>query len=148
MIKQIHKKGFTLIEIILSITLIGILAGISFPLYQTFQIKNDLNIAANEIIKSLRRAQILSETMDYDSSWGLKIETQKITLFQGENFSNREKNFDEQFELPPTISNPGISEIVFSKLYGEPNAWGTITLTSTNNSIKNILINEKGAITY
>ncbi|KKT34575.1 MAG: hypothetical protein UW24_C0026G0001, partial [Parcubacteria group bacterium GW2011_GWA2_44_12] len=36
------NAGFTLIEVLLSITAIAIIAGISIPVYQSFQNRNDL----------------------------------------------------------------------------------------------------------
>jgi prepilin-type N-terminal cleavage/methylation domain-containing protein len=55
-----RARGFTLIEILLSVALIGILAGLSLPVYQAFQVKNDLSVAVDTVVQSMRRAQMLS----------------------------------------------------------------------------------------
>ena len=141
-------KGFTLLEILLSIAAITIIAGISIPIYQSFQVRNDLDIATVEIVQSLRRAQILSQAVDGDTSWGLKILSGNLTLFKGVNYAARDTAFDELFDVPTSITPSGVSEIVFSKFFGNPQPTGTVTLTSSANETRTITINEKGMVSY
>jgi prepilin-type N-terminal cleavage/methylation domain-containing protein len=144
--KQI--RGFTLIEILLSITLVSVLVGLSMPVYQNFQLKNDLDIAANTIVQSLRRAQVLSQAMDGDTSWGVNIQSELITLFKGASYATRDTDFDEGFDMSNTITPSGAQEVVFAKFTGEPTSTGTATLTSSNTQVKNIIINAKGMLEY
>ncbi|MDO8260622.1 MAG: prepilin-type N-terminal cleavage/methylation domain-containing protein, partial [Candidatus Magasanikbacteria bacterium] len=53
-------KGFTLIEMLLTLTVIALLAGLSAPIYMSFQGRNDLNVANSVVVSSLRRAQTLA----------------------------------------------------------------------------------------
>lgn len=140
--------GFTFIEIILVVALIGITAGISIPVYQSFQTRNDLEISGITIAQTLRRAQILSQAVDGDMSWGVNVEVGNIILFKGESFSLRDTKFDEVFSMPTSISVSGLEEIVFEKFTGEPQNTGTTTLTSINNEKRSININSKGTISY
>lgn len=142
------NKGFTLLEILLSIALIAILAGFSIPVYQSFQVKNDLDVATNIVAQSLRRAQSLSRSQDGDISWGVKIQTGSITLFKGTNYATRDSAFDELFNMPQTITPSGLGEIVFTKFSGDPQSTGNIVLNSTINETKNITINSKGMVNY
>jgi prepilin-type N-terminal cleavage/methylation domain-containing protein len=146
----VKNAGFTLIEIILSLATIGIIAGISIPVYQSFQVRNDLDIATVEIAQSARRAQILSQAVDGDTSWGVKIQSAStsISIFKGVSYSARDLTFDEIFYLPPSITVSGLSEIVFGKFTGLPVVTGTTTLTSNTNETRNITINAKGTINY
>lgn len=139
------QKGFSLIEMLLSVVIIGILAGISAPVWGNLQIKNDLDIAATTVTQTLRRAQMLSWAIDGDSSWGVHTGEGKIVLFKGSTYAGRDSNYDEIFDLPSDITPSGINDIIYSKLLGEPQTTGTITLTTATDS-KNITINTKGMI--
>lgn len=141
-------KGFTLIELLLSAALIALLAGLSAPVYQSFRTRNDLDIAQNTAGQTLRRAQILSQAVDGDSSWGVKIQNGSIVLFKGENYAARDASFDEIFNVPSVIVPSGLTEIVFAKFSGLPQPAGTASLTAPTGEIKTITINEKGTILY
>jgi len=146
--KHKKNKGFTLLEILLTIAVLLIIVAISVPVSITFQLKNDLNIAEISIAQSLRRAQLLAQSSDADTDWGVKIETGSITIFKGSNFASRDINFDEVFDFSLSITPSGFTEIVFSKFYGAPQSIGTTTLSSSINETREIFINEKGIVDY
>jgi len=150
MIKKYFPKtsnGFTLIEIVLSLSIIILIFGISIPFYQDFQIRNGLDVGVNTIVENLRRAQALSIAVEEDSSWGVNISGNQVFLFKGSSFATRDVDFDEVSELLQAITSSGINEIVFSKLDGLPNNTGVIDLSASGNT-RTILINEKGILTY
>jgi prepilin-type N-terminal cleavage/methylation domain-containing protein len=142
------NAGFTLIEILLSVAAITIIAGISIPVYQSFQVRNDLDIATVEIAQSARRAQTLSQAVDGDTSWGIKIQSGSIVVFKGVSYAARDITFDEVFDVPTSITPSGVSEIVFAKFTGLPQTTGTITYTSNANETRTVVINQKGMIDY
>lgn len=141
-------NGFTLLEVLLSVALIAVLVGISIPIYQSFQVRNDLDIATVEIVQNMRRAQALSYAVDGDTSWGVKIQSGNITVFKGANYVARDINSDEVFNIPTSITPAGLSEVVFTKFTGLPQTTGTITLTSNSNETRSIAINQKGMADY
>ncbi len=142
------KSGFTLIEIMLVVVVVGSLAGIGVPIYQALQNRNDLDIAASAVVQDLRRAQILSQAVTGDSTWGARIQTGSVVVFKGVSYAGRDQSFDETFGTDPSITISGIQEIIFSKLNGAPMSTGNITLTSRAGESRVISINAKGTVSF
>ena len=140
--------GFTLIEILLAAALVMLISGFSIPLYQSFQVKNDLDITANTWVQTLRRAQVLAQAVDGDMSWGAKKVSASLVLFKGADYATRDTNFDEIFLVPTTIDASGVTEVVFTKFTGLPQTTGTTTLTASTAQTRVININAKGTLTY
>ncbi|OGE79372.1 MAG: hypothetical protein A2751_05470 [Candidatus Doudnabacteria bacterium RIFCSPHIGHO2_01_FULL_46_14] len=140
--------GFTLIEVLLVVVLVGMLAGVGIPIYQALQSRNDLDIASSAVAQNLRRAQILAQAVDGDSAWGTRIQTGGVVVFKGSSFASRDQDYDETFEISSSIVSSGLSEVVFSKLAGFPQTTGTVTLISQASEKKNITINSKGTVSY
>lgn len=140
-------KGFTLIEVAVSLGIIAIIVGISMPVYKIMRQKNDLRTAEFAVVSALRRAQILAQAEKEDSDWSVHIENSRITVFKGRNYANRDTSGDESFFISSGISTDNLTDIFFNKLTGLPGSAGLITLSISNDS-KNITINEKGAIEY
>lgn len=145
--KSNSKQGFTLLEMLLSVAAIGILAGFSLPVFRTLLTKNDLDIAIATAAQTLRRAQILSQAVDGNTSWGVKVQSGSITLFKGTSFASRDNSFDETFDMSTSINMGGVTEIVFTKFTGFPQITGNVNL-STESDARSISINEKGTIGF
>lgn len=143
-----QKRGFTLLEVILSIALLTLISSFSFPIYQSLQVKNDTEISATTIVHTMRRAQLLAQAGEADTAWGVFIAPGQGTLFAGESFLSRDESYDDIVAIPTSIEPGGIQEIIFSKLTGAPHATGTITLANSVGDVRNIHINSKGIISY
>lgn len=143
-----HGKGFTLIEIMLSLTLVSIIGGMIIPMYRTFMIRNDLDIATMTLAQNLRRAQSLSQSSDGDTSWGVHVGVGSILVYKGVNYVLRDPDLDDNTSIPTSIVPTGLVEINFSKTFGTPSATGTFTFTSQSNEIRTVTINEKGMVEY
>lgn len=140
-------KGFGLIEVLLSIFLVGICAAITIPVFINYQTKNDLDSAVNTSAQVLRRAQSLARAVEGDSQWGVKFQSSSIILFKGSVFSGRDANFDENYGISPNIVIGGNSEIIYNKFSGSPGTTGSTTLTLGNDS-KTLSLDSNGTITY
>lgn len=137
-----------LIEVLLSVALIAALSLITIPIYQSFQVKNDLELTVNTVSQTLRRAQVLAESVSNDTPWGVFVSSTSITLFQGPSFLSRVTSSDEVFDLPSTISPSGFQEFIFLKFSGESQATGTLILTSSGEDTRSVSVNSKGVVTY
>lgn len=142
------RRGFTLLETLLSIATLGIIAGISIPLYQSLQVRNDIDIAAVTIAQSMRRAQVLARTSSNDAHWGVAVATSSITLYKGVSYAARDISYDEVFDLPLSITPSGLTEVTFAKFTGLPGSAGTTTLTSSVNETRTLTINAQGTVNY
>ncbi|MEN9342033.1 MAG: hypothetical protein RIQ54_289 [Candidatus Parcubacteria bacterium] len=83
------QRGFSLVEILLSLALLALVAGIGAPLFVSFQNRNDLDVASVTLVHAMRRAQLLARAVSQDSDWGVSIGTSTITLFQGSSYAAR-----------------------------------------------------------
>lgn len=143
------QNGFTLLEVLLSVSIIAMLAGISLPIYLTYSNRNDLTLATETTANALRRAEAYSRGVKSDSQWGVEVQSGQITVFKGASYAARDASYDETTAMPTTINPSGTTSFVFSKLSGTPNAVGSLSLTSTNlNETKTVTINAKGTVEY
>lgn len=140
--------GFTLLETLLCVSMIGILAAIILPFSLSMMTRNDLDVAVDMITQDIHRAQTLARSGMNDSQWGVSVQQEAITLFNGVSFAARTTQFDETFSLSGTLQPSGVTEITFAKLTGKPNQTGSLTLTSAHNETRTITINAFGIAGY
>ncbi len=140
------KNGFTLLELLLAISLMGILAVLATPMYLSLQAENEMSITAITIEDIFHRAQLKSQAVDGDSAWGVNIKTGSLIIFKGQNFINRDQNFDEIFSLASTVGLSGLTEIIFSPLFGTPNVVGIIKLAHLDGRQAQLSINGMGIV--
>ncbi len=143
---EIKKNGFTLLELLLVVALMGILAVVAAPMYLSLQAENEMNITSVTIGDIIRKTQLKAQAVDGNSSWGTEIQTGNLIIFKGDNFSNRDQSLDEIFSIANTITVSGLTEIIFSPLNGIPNNTGTIKLEHTDGRKSQISINTLGII--
>lgn len=141
-----NQRGFTLIEMLLSVAVIALLTGLSVPVYATFNARNDLDISEQSTVEALRRAQTYARSVEGDSQWGVSIQTDKAVLFKGASYATRNAAFDETTTYGAGV-NSTASEVVFAKLSGAPSTTGSVTLTQTStNDTRAVSINAKGMV--
>jgi len=139
-----RRRGFTAVEVLLTIGVIGITAGVSVPMFRNYQIRSDLDLAVAQTIGGLTRAQLLSQTGQEDNMWGFRVP--EGTLFQGASYAIRDPDFDEIMILPPSISVYGIEEVVFSRVDGVPSPVGDIILEALNGEQRTITVSADGML--
>lgn len=143
------KRGFTLLELLLSVAVIGLLAGISIPVLSRVQTKTDLDTATAVFVSSLRRAEALAQSVDGDTSWGVHTASGVVVLFKGISYAGRDATYDEIFSVPTTITVSGLTDVVMNKFTGYPTATGTATfVSSVLPDTKTVSVNAKGAVSY
>ncbi len=145
---QSSYRAFTMIEIALSLSILLIIFTMTIPAYHKFMVRNDTDIAVMTLVENFRRAQVLSQITDGDSSWGVHVATGSILLYKGINYATRDQAYDEDASVSASIVFSGLNDVLFSKQTGMPQSTGTTTLTSTTNEVRNVTINQKGMVDY
>lgn len=116
-----RKRGFTLVELMLAVSLFMILLAIAIPNYNTFKRRQTIRAAANKVVADLRRA----------STEALKSECNVIVTFEQESDYNSFKykvvrDVNEDGVIDDTDSQQGgfISESSPTREYGTGRLWG------------------------
>lgn len=143
------EGGFSLVEMLLSIVIISMLVGLSLPVYQSFQSRNNLDLTTQTVSEMLRRAQTYARGAKADGQWGVRIVAGSAVLYKGASYASRDPSQDETVIIPAPLTVGGLGEINFSKLAAIPNTTGNITLTDANiNETRTVTLNGKGMVSY
>ena len=150
--------GFTLIELVISIGILAILAGIGFISIINYKQRQALSSATQEIVTVLRNAQDRSISQESGNRWGVYFENPLsgsafYDLFQGLNYATNtivSRNVlpsGIQFDTPASGSS---STIIFSPVTGLPNSQTTIKISLLNSSTNSstIIVSANGKIQY
>ena len=150
-------KGFTLIELIIVISIAIILATIGVLNLYNYRAQNDLNMTIYEIVSTLRVARnysISQESIEPGSNkkWGVHFESGEYVLFRGLiTYDQLETTVVSKLILRPTIefkTMPSPMDIIFEPITGKPNAANSIEISLKSNpaNFKTITINSNGQI--
>ncbi|MBI4599166.1 type II secretion system protein [Candidatus Uhrbacteria bacterium] len=125
---MVHR-GFTLVELLIVIALTGLLLGGAVVF--AFSALPVLQLAAERqaVEDVLRRAQERTVNGDQGGVWGVHLESDRATLFQGTSYVERDLDVDEVRVFPSSVRASGLSDVVFQIRTGETAQTGTITLT-------------------
>lgn len=150
-------KGFTLVQLLVVMSIFIILTLIAVPSIRSFQRESDLNNSAEEIINTLRLAQNKTISSEGASQWGVYFSTttdyHQYTLFKGSDYNSRATSSDETHKLPKSVKIYGINlagenEVVFARLTGTINQSGSISLELENDpsKTKTVYIENNGQV--
>ena len=126
--KSTKRSGFTFIELLLTMGVMGIIAGVATPTYRNYKIRSDLYLARDVVLQALYRARLLSQSGEFDDEW--RYEINEGIVFKGSDFDTRDPNYDELFTLPNSVVPTGIQEVAFERINGAPSPDGDIVLQS------------------
>lgn len=145
-------KGFTLIEIVLAVGILGILTSIGFNSFHTAQLKKEQQGIAQSIVATLEKQKADTQAGKGGSNYGVKFTSSEYISFVGTSYStssptNLHVPVKSDFEIEDSIINAN-NIIFFSKLYGESNEVATITISHIEDKISPqfIVIEKSGSI--
>lgn len=141
------KRGFTLIELVLSVAVLSIILLISIPLTQRYVVRNDMEVLSNIIVQDLYRAQNLARAGENNGNWGVYLQSGSATVFQGDSYVSRNQAKDESYSFSPSITITGQQEYIFARFSGRLSVPGSTTL-SNNSDTRIITVGSNGVIEY
>ncbi|HVW66510.1 MAG TPA: type II secretion system protein [Candidatus Peribacteraceae bacterium] len=133
-----RRAGFSLLEVLMVIGILGVVSTATIPMYRSYQIRNDLNVATEQVTQGLARARLLAQSAKDDAGWGFYVPNG--TLYKGDSYAGRDTTYDEVYSMPSTIDFSGLTEVAYSKTKGQPSATGSIILTAIDQETRTIQI--------
>lgn len=133
----INQKGITFIELLLVVSIILILSALSIPFSSRLLTRNAVDNTSDQLINSIRKAQIYAMMGKQNSSWGVNYSSNTITLYKGSSFATRDTSLDETFNVNTNISvsfSTPSTDINLTRVSGLPNIQPTITISEGNKS--------------
>jgi type II secretory pathway pseudopilin PulG len=129
------KKAFTLLEMLLVFTIMGLSFGLAVLYAQVSQLRADLHGQADSFVSYVRLAQSDAASGKHGLAHGVRVESDSYTLFSGAVYDPLDP-LNILVELPPTIEiqnialNGGGSDLIFTIPYGETDTYGSLNFTS------------------
>ena len=158
MSKLLHKnkKGFSLIEILISISILAVISSSAFIWFVSYQRQTELDSASKIIRSALRDAQSRSISGKDNKRWGVLVDNSnnKFVLFrdEGSGYATatiKEENYLSQFlKIDENSLAGGCDEIIFINSKGNTaqNCVIKIVDLSNVNNFRNISITSVGLI--
>jgi prepilin-type N-terminal cleavage/methylation domain-containing protein len=150
--KNFYTKGFTMIEIIITIVVIGIIVAIVVPQFLRFRNVQVIKSTSQEVVSVLEKARSQTLASLDSSEYGVHFESDKVILFKGVSYLESDPN-NEEIEIisPAVISDISLSgsetSVYFNRLTGAPSAFGSVQISiASQNIIKTINVSQSGVI--
>lgn len=144
--KYLLIRGFTLLELLLSISLVAVISVAGVPIYASLQTRSDLKTATQIVTQAARRAETRAWANEGDSSWGFYVNSGQAVVYKGVSYAARDTSYDEIYTISDSIVITGDSEYLFSQVTGLPDAAGSVTLTSLDSATSTINVGANGQI--
>lgn len=142
------NRGFTIIELLLVVSIVAVISGLSVPFYGRFLTQNAVSNTVDQLVASFHKAQFyaMMSRKSNASGWGVNFGSQTITLYQGATYASRNTALDETYTVNNNITVSGMSDVNFSRISGVPSSSVTVTITGNGNS-KAVTLNAVGMVT-
>ncbi len=148
-----NQKGFTLMEVLLIVSISILLAITTLPIYSNLQISSQLEGNTSQIIQIIRTARERSAAGFNNAQHGVYFQADRYTLYQGTSYTSRDTDYDREVILDDVLriirnltGSGETDDLNFSKGLSVPNKIGTITLTHEIQGNSLISVNSFGMI--
>ncbi len=149
----INNWGFSLIEVLIAVSVLTILSGLIAPGFNFFRRQSALDGATQEIIHALRLAQNKTLASEGDSNFGVYFEANKFVVFKGLTYSasspnNEVHNLDSSLSISSVNFGGAVAYVVFERLTGTTANYGSLVVRQASDASQNktIYIDQSGII--
>ena len=145
------RQGFTLIEILVVIGIMGLLVAITFASYRIFSRQVDLETTAQKILSTLQLARNQTQASEDETQYGVHFEVSKYVLFKGATYNAADPN-NKDYDLTSAeiyeINLGGGSEVVFDRIRGTSANSGNVKVRvlADTSKTRTIVINPAGQV--
>jgi len=138
------RQGVTLIELLVTIAIIGIIGAVASPFVSSFINRINYETTADKVVSVIRKAQGYAMDGKNGAVWGVCLTGSNLRLFSG---SCSSPTFSEDFSIQSTTTITGLTTTTFS-LRGEPNPSGGLTSVTVTSSVgsRTVSVNAGGGI--
>lgn len=120
------NKGFSVIELLATIAILGLLFAVSLVSFSSFNRREAVSSSASALAASLRDARARTLASVGGSQYGVKVDADRFTFFQGSTFSSSTKSNISFMYTAGVRASSSISTFVFERVTGNSSASGTI----------------------
>ncbi|HEU5114487.1 MAG TPA: prepilin-type N-terminal cleavage/methylation domain-containing protein [Candidatus Paceibacterota bacterium] len=123
-----RKRAFTLVELIISVGILGLLLALAVQSFSNFSRVQSLAASATALAEALRDARARTLASVSASQYGVKVDANQFILFKGSSFASSTAG-NETFAFPyPVAASSSIWTFTFTRVTGNSSASGTIDL--------------------
>ena len=133
-------KGFTLIEIVMVVTLLGLSIGLVMSWTMSSLDRAELQSSTESVISIIRKQQTAAMNSRNNLPHGIRFESNQFTSFEGVDYASSSPITRQVFSLPSNIHITdislvsGLNDMTFHKASGETGESGSLTITHDKTS--------------
>lgn len=133
--KNLYKKGITIIELLIVVAILAIIIGVTLPSFQSMRENQIFKTTLSEVMSTINKARGESMSSVNSLEYGVHFESDQVVIFSGTVYSDvASDNVITEIISPASISSISISgggaDLYFDRLTGAPNHTAEITVST------------------